>query len=187
MIKKITKDIYKINTDSNIYFLDFEVKTIIDAGIRTYRKDIEKMLKKIVSPDSIKKVLFTHLHYDHIGNFDLFSNAKFYASEDAIKSLKKNKADTILDIQTEDLFNAKLMPLPKRINGLEVIETPGHTRGSVCFWYPKEKVMFCGDTLFRAGKIGRHDLPTSRPEKMEETLEKIESYHYKILCPGHDY
>ena len=114
MIKEITKDIYKINADSNIYFLDFDEKTLIDVGNRAFREDIEKLLKDIVDLDSIKKVLLTHLHYDHIGNFDLFKNAKFYASKEEIKSLNKNKPDTILNREMQDLFNIKLNPLPKK-------------------------------------------------------------------------
>ena len=41
---------------------------------------------------------------------------------------------------------------------MEVLHTPGHSPGGVCFHIPSEKVLFSGDTLF-AGSIGRTDLP----------------------------
>ena len=40
----------------------------------------------------------------------------------------------------------------------EVIETPGHSRGGLCFFERTERVLFSGDTLF-AGAIGRTDHP----------------------------
>ena len=39
-----------------------------------------------------------------------------------------------------------------------IIATPGHTPGGICFYFPKLKLVFTGDTLF-AGGIGRADLP----------------------------
>ena len=173
--------------DSNIYYLNLKEKTIIDTGSRTYKEYIGKSIRKLVNPEEIQNVLFTHLHYDHIGNSDLFPNAKFYASKEEIKCLHKNKGETILDFATRNEFNIKLIPLPKRIAGLEVISTPGHTAGSVCYWYEKEKILFSGDTLFFAGMEGRKDLPTSAPEQMDETIKKIQEIPYKTLCPGHDY
>jgi glyoxylase-like metal-dependent hydrolase (beta-lactamase superfamily II) len=67
-----------------------------------------------------------------------------------------------------------------------VIHTPGHTEGSVCLYFPVEKKLIAGDTLF-AGSIGRTDLPGGSFEKI------IRSLHEKVLAlpdetvvvPGH--
>ncbi len=80
MIKEITKDIYKINNDSNIYYLK-KLNLIIDAGNNTFREQTIKELLEVCDPKTIKIVIFTHLHYDHIGCFNIFENAEFYASE----------------------------------------------------------------------------------------------------------
>jgi hydroxyacylglutathione hydrolase len=68
----------------------------------------------------------------------------------------------------------------------DVIHTPGHTEGSVCLYFPAEKKLLAGDTLF-AGSIGRTDLPGGSFEKI------IHSIHEKVLAlpdetiviPGH--
>ena len=71
MIKEIAPKVWKLNVDSNVYFLDFKEKIVIDCGPKAYRVLVEEELSKVVSLDKVERVIFTHLHYDHIGNFDL--------------------------------------------------------------------------------------------------------------------
>ena len=184
-MKQIAPKVWKLNVDSNIYFLDFKEKIIIDAGPKQYRAIVEEELKKVVDLDKITQVIFTHLHYDHIGNFELFKNAKFYASEQEIALLKENKLYAIGDPILATKFKVKLNPL-KDSRELKIIKTPGHTKGSVCIYYEKEKVLFSGDTLFFNG-FGRIDFPFSDPGRMEASLESLQKLGYKILAPGHDY
>ncbi len=185
MVVKIASNIYKVNVDSNVYFLDFDEKIIIDTGPRKHRKELKQELETLVPLEKIQKVIFTHLHYDHTGNFDLFPKAKFYASAAEIDYFEKHKAKALLDPLLSLKFNIKLQPLHD-MNGLKVIETPGHTFGSVSLLYEKEKILFSGDTLFANG-IGRTDLPNSAPGKIEQSLGRLNKTKYKILCPGHDY
>ena len=185
-IERIAPNIWKIRADSNVYFLDFDEKMIIDTGNRSYRNILEQFLKPLIDFKDIKKVIFTHLHYDHIGNFDLFNHAQFFASELEIEDFKKNTFNAILDTELINKFNVALHPV-EDFNGLKIIPTPGHTRGSICLWYAKEKILFSGDTLFYRKKIGRVDLPTSAPKELSNSLVKLLKYNFKLLCPGHDY
>jgi hydroxyacylglutathione hydrolase len=67
-----------------------------------------------------------------------------------------------------------------------VIHTPGHSEGSICVYFPAERKLFAGDTLF-AGGIGRTDLPGGSMEKIMRSL------HNQVLAlpdetevvPGH--
>jgi len=185
-VEKIKNNIWKIKVDSNVYFLDFDEKILIDTGTRPCRNILQQFLRPLVDFDTISKVFFTHLHYDHIGNFDLFKNAEFFASEQEIKDLKENPEDTILDKEIINKFNVELKPI-KDGHGLKVIPTPGHTRGSICLWYEKEKILFSGDTLFFRKKVGRVDLPNSSPKELNDSLITLLKYNFKLLCPGHEY
>jgi hydroxyacylglutathione hydrolase len=54
---------------------------------------------------------------------------------------------------------------------LVVLETPGHTPGSVCFYAEKEGILFSGDTLFFDG-VGRSDLPGGSEKRLRESIQK---------------
>ncbi|MFO8016594.1 MAG: MBL fold metallo-hydrolase [Candidatus Woesearchaeota archaeon] len=164
---------------------------VIDAGNRADRQEMKNLLGKAADPDDVKAVIFTHLHYDHIGNFDLFPNAEFYASETELEDFRDSPASTTLSEEMAEKLRrpigGSLKPLPRNICGLEVISTPGHTRGSVCIWHPAKGILFTGDTMFANKRFGRTDLPTSAPEKLNESLITLLDYDFRILAPGHDY
>lgn len=184
-MEKIGEDIWKLNVDSNVYFLNLKEKIVIDTGPEEYKDKVKDEIKRIIDLRKIEKVIFTHLHYDHIGNFDIFEKAEFFASEEEIKSFNDDKTGAILSPALAKKFNVRLKPL-KQLDDFEIISSPGHTRGSICLFYIKEKILFSGDTLFYNG-YGRLDLPMSVPEKMRETLKNLKKLNYKILAPGHDY
>jgi hydroxyacylglutathione hydrolase len=67
-----------------------------------------------------------------------------------------------------------------------VIHTPGHTEGSICLYFPAEKKLIAGDTLF-AGSIGRTDLPGGSYEKIIRSLhdQVLALPDETIVIPGH--
>jgi len=187
---KITEDVYKIKGDGNVYVILKPEVVIIDAGDAVDNLHIKNEVEKIVALKDVKKVLLTHLHYDHTGNVDLFPNAEVYASEVAIKNYKKSPRDFffhgISSKSDSILRNAKA--LGNEVNGLKVVECPGHTRGSVAFLDEKRKLLFSGDTLFRDG-VGRTDLPNSLPDDMSGSVDRLKGLldeGYRLM-PGHDY
>lgn len=188
MIEKLTDKVFKIKSNCNVYFLDFKKKIIIDTGAKVNRDEIINSLSQIINPENIDYVILTHLHYDHVGNIEIFKKAKIYASKEAIEEFSKDNYGSILDKKTVEAFKKiELNELPLNFEGLEIINTPGHTKGSICLWYPNRKILFSGDTLFDKRILGRTDLPTSEPEKMMPSLIKLSKYEYEKLCPGHDY
>jgi hydroxyacylglutathione hydrolase len=188
MIKKIATGVWKIKGDGNVYFLDFDKKIIIDTGKRSERHEIAMILKHVIEPQNVDIVILTHLHYDHTGNIDLFENAKVYASKEAIEEFESDPYGAVLDEEiVERMKRITIHPLPNKIEELEIIKTSGHTKGSICLWDEKRKILFSGDTLFDKRVFGRTDLPTSEPYRLMESVIRLSKYKYEQLCPGHDY
>jgi len=67
----------------------------------------------------------------------------------------------------------------------EVIHTPGHTPGSVCFYSPESAVLFSGDTLFQMS-IGRTDFAGSSSSAMMSSLHRLAQLPpTTVVYPGH--
>ncbi len=66
----------------------------------------------------------------------------------------------------------------------QVIQTPGHSPGSVCIYWPDKKVLFSGDVAFNQG-IGRTDLPGGDGQELKESIKKISLLDVEYLLSGH--
>lgn len=117
---------------------------------------------------TVKAVLLTHGHFDHIMGLDALLKefpVPVYAHEaerDVLESEQLNSSASMLG-QPYSFSGADYVTNRQelRIAGFEirVIYTPGHTVGGCCYYIEKEKTLFSGDTLFH-GSVGRTDLPT---------------------------
>ncbi len=190
--EKLAPRVWKITDwpglSSNVYLLDIDkVPTLIDLGYEKYHRKLVSSLKKLsYKPEDIKRVIFTHLHFDHVGKPEAFKNAEFFASKEAIEDMEKGIFAKFLakfGIK-QPKIDVEIKPV-KNFKNLKIIKTPGHTRGSISIWYKDKGILFTGDTLFNQDIIGRTDLPNSVPEEMENSLKRLKRYKYKILAPGH--
>ena len=143
---------------------------------------------------TVTHIVNTHCHVDHIGaNADLkeaFPQALLSVPEKDLPLLRAPQNSMLVMI-----CNAKPSPEPELLlnegdiipvgqEELKVIETPGHTLGSICLY--GSGVVFTGDTLF-AGSVGRTDLPFSQHEALFTSVRKklfILPEETKVL-PGH--
>ena len=66
----------------------------------------------------------------------------------------------------------EIIHIQSQMGNFELLETPGHTQGSICLYFPEEKVLFSGDTLFRMG-YGRTDLPGGNIGQLIRSLERL--------------
>ena len=174
----------------NTYFLVNEQTreaVIVDGG-ENYKKikQVEEQLGV-----KIKAVLLTHAHFDHAGN------AKKLQDDGAKVLVGKLDAHKLLDDgNLAHHFGRKfdcLQADKTLIDGEEftecgitfkVLETPGHTNGSVT--YLTENMLFTGDTLFLEC-IGRTDFPTGDKDTLINSVKKLFALDGEYtVYPGHD-
>ena len=158
-------------------------------------KDYDGIVKYIKKNKlTLKGVLLTHGHFDHFRGVDRLIDEfhcplfiGFYDS-DMIKTPELNCSvmvgeEFLVKSKAQAVSEGEILHLLKE--DLKVIETPGHTAGSVCYYFEKSKVMFTGDFLFHTC-AGRCDLPTGNERQMSESFRKISKFDKEItIYPGH--
>lgn len=78
-----------------------------------------------------------------------------------------------------------MQPLTINHSAFTVIHTPGHTPGSVCLYWPEEKALLSGDTLFCMG-YGRTDLPGGNTGQLIQSLDRLFTLPNDVkVYPGH--
>ena len=161
---------------------------IIDPGCYT-QSDIDEV-KWFVDSNQlvVKYLILTHGHIDHILGIESLKElykVKCFAHADDLPLIEISpKHGLMFGISLEKapeidgfLQDGDTISFGKSI--IEVIHTPGHSKGGVCFFLRKEKILFSGDTLFN-GSIGRTDLMGGSFETL------IESIINKIFQLGDD-
>lgn len=130
---------------------------------------------------SVGAILLTHGHFDHTLSAQPLSqafDAPVYAAEAELEMLNDAEKNSYnADCSTQSAPTAiHATPLGETVTvcGLEfeVIPTPGHSKGSVCFYDRERDLLFSGDTLFCAG-FGRMDLYGGSAVEMRASLRKL--------------
>lgn len=165
---------------------------LVDPGAYGER---QKEYIKSQGVDNLKYILLTHGHFDHMLGVERFRQelgGKVVIHTDdedklssAVGSLYSHfDRDNSFAPATADITVKDGDTLPFGNETVEVIHTPGHTKGGVC--YKIRDLLFTGDTLFK-GTIGRTDFPDSDEMEMLESLIKLDKLDtdYKIY-PGHE-
>jgi hydroxyacylglutathione hydrolase len=137
-------------------------------------------------------IVNTHGHFDHVGavaalkeryripfylhsgDKRLMTHANLYRSMAGDATIHPTPA---VDHVIDGLPRLQIGPL-----ALEVLETPGHTAGGVCFRLGS--TLFTGDTLFSA-EVGRTDLPGGSRKQLEDSLALLARQPDADILPGH--
>lgn len=177
--------------DSSVYLINGKV--LIDAGMSSDL--IIKQLEKYIKLTDLKIIVLTHCHYDHTA-----AAAAIAEKSGAKVGIHKADLEGVNNeyLSVSVLFGDRAPAVRPTItyeegdkidigNGeyLEVIHTPGHSKGSICLYEPVSKSLFSGDTVFSGGGFGRMDFEGSEPEKMASSIEKLTKIDVKSLYSGH--
>ncbi len=173
-----------------IYCTETRLAAVVDPGLQCHGRVDEFIRKFDLIP---QKILLTHSHWDHFGD------AAFLKEEyDIPLYVHKMDAENVEDPGADGLplFYPIKACLPDSLledgqllqlgnHTLQVIHTPGHSPGGVCFYCKEEGVLLSGDTLFK-GTMGRVDFPSASPDAMSLSLKKLSKLPADTkVYPGH--
>ena len=164
---------------------------VIDPG-----DDIEDVLAIVRKHNlQVKQIVITHAHIDHVGGA-----MKLRAATGAPILLNQNDYALLKMLDMQAAWVGMRAPGAVKIDQsigdgetvgtgslrANVLQTPGHTEGSICLYFPAEQKLIAGDTLF-AGSIGRTDLPGGSMQKILHSLHStvLALPDETVVVPGH--
>lgn len=198
-MKKITSRVYLLEATKGAYCYLVKIRekemVLIDTGLIFMRRAIlNELTEEKIPLEYIKHIVLTHGDIDHIGNLQFFqklTGATVWAGIEEIPYILGQKERQGIKKYLSKLVSVKnikeMKPLRdgNTVDGLEVVETPGHTEGHICLIY--DEVLFAGDLVEE-----KDGLCIPYPVKMNwdtaklfKSIEKLNAYPFKWVCMAH--
>lgn len=173
---------------------------LIDTGLGVC--NISEEVKKLTAEPVT--AIATHIHWDHIGGHKYYPD--FYAHEaeldwlcggfplsmETIRGMVIDRCDLPegYDVSTYEFFQGT----PTRVlkggetidlggRSIEVLHTPGHSPGHMCFWEAARGYLFTGDLVYKDTLFAYY--PSTDPEAYLASLEKVAALPAKRVFPAH--
>jgi len=211
-VKRIIDGLYLLEASRyvNSYLIEGPSDlTLVDTG---HSRSAEALIREIKGNGffvrDIGRVIITHAHADHVGGAAALLErhpVKLFAHPKEIpillgKELPRSGKGGITGF-VMDFVNEHLLPWPAMeavfplepggaVRGMaqwQIMNTPGHTPGSISLFNPAKQVLICGDVI--AHKRGRLELPpaayNASNAALRRTVEELAKLDTDILCPGH--
>lgn len=205
-IDQIDKNTYIISEyrhweETHCYLLNgTEHSLLIDTGLgicNIYDEVIKLTDKPIIA-------VATHIHWDHIGGHNYFSD--FYVHREEVSWLngqfplnKKTVREMVVDrcdlpkgynIEQYEIFQGmptKILEDGDKIDiggrNIQVLHTPGHSPGHMCFWEGERNYLFTGDLVYKDTLFAYY--PSTEPILYLNSLEKIAVLPVLKVFPAH--
>jgi len=198
-----------------VYYLDSPQPVLFDSGFTALAQAYLDDLAEVLLGRSPRFLFLTHSHYDHAGCAGWFRktypdltvcaslqaqavlrrpNATKLISELSREAtgfflrhgIPRAKESEFLPIEVEKvLADGDTVPLTDNLS-VEVIATPGHTRGCLSYYIPQRKMLFCGE----AGGIRLHDGHIATEfvadyQAYEDSLRRLTELDVEVVCQAH--
>ena len=173
---------------------------LIDTGLGI--SNIFEQVRKLTNKSVV--AVATHIHWDHIGGHKYFPefyaheaeldwlNGKFPLPVQAVKNMVTDRCELPEDfcIDGYAIFQGK--PDRLLVDGdtidlgertIQVLHTPGHSPGHLCFWEDEKGYLYSGDLVYEGTLFANY--PSTDPQSYLTSLEKIADLPIKQLLPGH--
>lgn len=180
---------------ANVFLLnDVVAPTLIDSGLPFSGRRIIKSFGDVgLEAAGLKQILLTHHHVDHSGGAaqvrDQTAAKVLCHIEDAeilMRGRHRKRNMKFHQGPNPDGFLSEGDILPI-LGGLEVLHTPGHTPGSLCFYLPRYNAVFVGDLfLHTSDRLSRPSRgATFHEQQYEESLSRIADLNVDVCFPSH--
>jgi len=174
----------------NTYLIDGDKKILIDPGHYHLLDHVRDHLTRLsLGLEDMDLVIITHGHPDHMEGVKAFQGTDTLVAVspwemEFIRTVAPHYGEAmgIPDVEPQILLQEGDLKVGSR--RFEVIHTPGHSPGSICLYWPDQKVLFTGDVVFNQG-IGRTDLPGGNGSQLKESIRRISSLDVEYLLTGH--
>lgn len=192
---------YRHWEETHCYLLNgTERSLLIDTGlgICNISEEVEKLTRRPVT------AVATHIHWDHIGGHKYYP--EFYAHEAELNWLAGefplsmetirtmvvdrcelpdgydvNNYEFFQGTPTRILHDGDMIDLGDRV--IEVLHTPGHSPGHMCFWEKARGYLFTGDLVYKDTLFAYY--PSTDPAAYLDSLEKVAALPVKRVFPAH--
>lgn len=207
-IEKITEDTFAISEylhweETHSYLLiGSEQALLIDTGMGI--SDISREVAKLTDKPIL--AIATHVHYDHIGGHQYYAD-NFYVHGDDLDWIRgnfplsneqikgyiaepPNNLPAEFDLENYQMFHG----IPKKIvkdgdiidlgnRKIEIIHTPGHAPGHICFYEAERQTLYTGDLIY----IGTLFMfyPSTDPVAYYNSIHRLTKLNIKRICPAH--
>ena len=185
--------------------------TLIDT---MYDDDAHHVLAELASigktPADLKHIILTHAHKSHVGGVAALkraSSANVYSHDwevDIIAGRREASRVSVIPRKPLAVYKLQLglalglgkhkpcevdrrLKAGDRVGPLEVVETPGHTPGSLSFWWPERRALFAGDVIATWPELeaGWPGLTLDNDRNLRSVHQLTDFGNAEILCVGH--
>ena len=210
-IERLSDNVHQIHFGSTsvIVLQTTEGLILFDSGFKWNGHVLEKSIGSIgFSINDISHLLMTHHHPDHSGGLHSLVNkgvskiyihtkdSKVITGKTNMPGLIRNPLLGLFGNPFLSLLKGKPIELSFTLDGgekigssvpIEVIHTPGHTDGSVCYYLPTEGILIAGDALSVRNKelSGPSKIFSNDWNQAVESVNKLIAFDYYIVCLRH--